>query len=330
MQQLANLRVIRASVERPIDMDRRTVLFNSLDGGEKLTWNAVRKLLGLTSQDVINLQEGGLKHLHFNQVAASLIGTKKKLGPLAPYWAGYDAARREIILNQLAEAESPEALVSWLMENLDLDAVTAGDVEKIRLPDGHLRFCKDVVEALNVEMRSDAIDYAQAVLRAPLLSDADINHSDFRPDDGVGVLPRYNELPVLQRLLGNGTGNPDEPHDKRLGKITNPTVHIALGQFRRVMNILIHEFGKPEEIVLEAARDLNKSPKEKDEIDKLIKANTKRNDRFREELEEEGYLKPGQRVGDRFLKMRLWEELGKNVADRCSPFSGRQIRVRMH
>jgi len=326
LQELANLRVIRDSVEHPIDLDKRTVLFNVLNGGEKLTWTKLRKLLGLTSQDVINLQEGGLKHLHFNKVAANLVvGTKKNPAPLTAHWADYDAPLREDILNQLTQSESPEGLIEWLSQTLGLDAATAEAVEKVRLPDGHLRFCKEVVEELVTEMRSDAIDYSEAVLRAPILSDADISHSDFRPDDGVANLPRYNELSVLQRMLGNGSNNPDDPHDRRFGKITNPTVHIALGQFRRVMNMLIREYGKPAEVVLEAARDLSKSPREKDEIDKLTKSNARRNDRFREELEEAGHLKPGQRVGDRFLKMRLWEELGHNVADRCSPFSGRQI-----
>ncbi|NOX73466.1 MAG: hypothetical protein GXP03_07550, partial [Alphaproteobacteria bacterium] len=325
LQELANLRIIRASVEYPIDLDRRTVLFNTLNGGEKLTWTRVRKLLGLASPDGINLQEGGLKHLHFNQVAAVLLGTKKKPGPLAAEWASYDTLLRESILNNLTQSESPEVLIEWLMQSLGLDAATAAAVEKVRLPERHMRFCKQVIEELVAEMRSDAIDFTEAVLRAPILSDADINHSDFRPEDGVAVLPRYNELPVLRRMLGNGTDNPAGPHDKRLGKITNPTVHIALGQFRRVMNMLIREYGKPTEVVLEAARDLSKSPKEKDEIDKLIKSNARQNDRFRAELEEAGHLQPGQRVGARFLKMRLWEELGRNEADRCSPFSGRQI-----
>lgn len=327
LAELANLRVIRDSVEFPLDQDKRTALFNVLNGGEKLTWSKVRSNLGLPKAVEINLETGGLKHLHFNQAAAGLLGTAKKPGPLAGHWAGYDAATRENILHHLTESESPEALIDWLVENLGLDRATAQATEKIRLPDGHLRFCQEVVTALVTEMRSDSIDYTEAVLRAPILSDADINHSDFRADDGVATLPRYNELPVLQRMLGNGTGAPEDPHDKQFGKITNPTVHIALGQFRSVMNRLIQQYGKPAEVVLEAARDLNKSPKEKDEIDKLIRSNTRRNDRFREELEKEGHLKPGQRVGDRFLRMRLWEELGRTPSERCSPFTGRQISL---
>lgn len=326
LQQLGNLRIIRGGHEHRLDPDKHQVLFDALNGGQKMTWAAVRKTLGLSSDkgpDELNLQTGGLKHLHFNQVAAALLGTKRKPGPLADHWPGYDTATRESVLQKLADAEDPEALIDWLTGTLDLDPETASSVEKVRLPDGHLRFCQKATEAIVGEMRSDVLTYNEAVERAPLLSGIDF--TDSRPDKGVDRLPYYNELPHLQRLLGNGTGNPDEPHDIRLGKITNPTVHIALNQFRRVINMLILEYGHPAQVVLEATRDLGKSPREKEEIDKTIKANEKRNDRFRKDLEEGGYLTPGQRVGDMFLKMRLWEELGRNVADRCSPFTGRQI-----
>ena len=193
------------------------------------------------------------------------------------------------------------------------------------MPDGHLRFCHEAIEALVTEMRSAVITYSEAVERAPLLAAADIHHSDARPEFGVDTLPPYNELPVLQRLLGSGTGHPEDPHDVRLGRIANPTVHIGLNQFRRLINMLITEYGKPQEIVLEAARDLSRSPRKRTQIEKRIKDNERRNDRYRKRLEEEGVIAPGQRVGELFLKMRLWEELGRNEADRCSPFTGRLI-----
>lgn len=326
LQQLGNLRIIRDGVEERLDLDKHRVLFNTLNGGQKLTWTGVRKTLGLSSSkgpDKLNLETGGLKHLHFNQVAAALLGTNRKPGPLAGFWPDYDTATRESVLQKMADAEDPEALIDWLTGTLGLDPKTAYSVEKVRLPDRHLRFCHEATEAMVAEMRGDVITYNEAVDRTPLLSGIDF--TDSRPEKGLNRLPYYNELPHLQRLLGNGTDNPDDPHDIRLGKITNPTVHIALNQFRRVINMLIKEYGHPAQVVLEATRDLGKSPREKEEIDKTIKANERRNDRFRADLEEGGYLKPGQRVGDMFLKMRLWEELGRNVADRCSPFTGNQI-----
>jgi len=325
LQQLGHLRIIREVREFRLDLDKHRVLFDHLYGGQKMTWAQVRKALALNSQDEINLQSGGLKHLHFNEVAAALLGTKKKPGPLVDYWPDYDVATRETILAKLAEAESPEVLIDWMTETLDLSPSIAASVERVRLPDGHLRFCREATEAMVAEMRKDVINYNEAVERAPLL--CGIDFTDSRPDKGVSTLPFYNELPQLQRMLGNGTGNPDDPRDMRLGRITNPTVHIALNQFRRVINMLIAEYGKPAQVVLEATRDLGKSQREKDEIEKTIKANEKRNDRYRQSLEEANLLKPGQRVGDLFLKMRLWEELGRNEADRRSPFTGRPISL---
>ena len=325
LQQLGSLRIIRETREFRLDPDKHGVLFDTLNGGQKLTWSKVRKTLDLTSQGELNLESGGLKHLHYNEVAAALLGTTRKPGPLASHWPGFDTATRESVMAQLASAESPEALVHWLSGTLGIDAEAADAVEKIRMPDGHLRFCRETIEALVAAMRSDVITYSEAVKRAPPLAGADINHSDARPEFGVDTLPSYNSLPVLQRMLGNGTGNPEDPHDGKLGKITNPTVHIGLNQFRRAINMLIAEFGKPDEIVLEAARDLGRSRREKEKVDEQIKANEKRNDRYRKQLEEEGIIAPGQRVGDLFLKMRLWEELGRNEADRCSPFTGRTI-----
>ncbi len=240
LQQLGNLRIIRDGIEERLDGDKHRVLFNTLNGGQKLTWAGVRKTLGLSSSkgpDKLNLETGGLKHLHFNQVAAALLGTQRKPGPLADFWPDYDAITRESVLQKLADAENPEALIDWLTGTLGLDPETASSVEKVRLPDGHLRFCHKATEAMVAEMRDDVITYNEAVERAPLLSGIDF--TDSRPEKGLNRLPYYNELPHLQRLLGNGTDNPDDPHDIRFGKITNPTVHIALNQFRRVINMLI-------------------------------------------------------------------------------------------
>ena len=80
-------------------------------------------------------------------------------------------------------------------------------------------------------------------------------------------------------------------------------------------------------MVIEATRDMTKSARELNEIERTIKQNTKHNDTWREELEREGIVAPGQRMGDRLLRMRLWEELGKTPADRLCPYSGRPISL---
>ncbi len=41
-----------------------------------------------------------------------------------------------------------------------------------------------------------------------------------------------------------------------MGKIANPTVHVALNQIRVVVNAIVKKYGHPHDIVVEVARDL--------------------------------------------------------------------------
>ena len=46
---------------------------------------------------------------------------------------------------------------------------------------------------------------------------------------------------------------------ERFGRIGNPTVHIGLNKIRRVVNEVIDTYGKPDELVIELARDLKQT-----------------------------------------------------------------------
>jgi len=327
LSELANLRKIDEAGEPVLDLTSRNLIARTLLDGQSITWAGLRKTLNLGGGADFNLEKGGLKRLAHNEVSTRMIGSKKKPGPLADQWHDFDNDKKVAILEQIDQIDDPDELMETLQSNFDFSLETAMVLEKIRLPDGHLRFCKKATRAIVAEMRQDNITYDEAVKRAPDLGGAGLDHSDFRPDVAVDVLPPYNRLDVLQRMIGNGTNNPDDPDERRFGKITNPTVHIALGQFHRVMNLLIHEFGKPAEVVLETARDLRKSTDELKNINSEIKKNEARNNRWRQELEEAGLLLPGQRVGDHFLRMRLWEEMGRTATDRCCPYTGHQISL---
>jgi CRISPR-associated endonuclease Csn1 len=325
LSELANLRIVDEAGERALDLTSRNLIAKTLLDGQSITWAGLRRTLNLGSGADFNLEEGGLKKLAHNEISAQMIGSNKKPGPLAEQWRDFDDDRKVAILEKIDKIDDPDELIDALRGDFGFSPETATALEKVRLPDGHLRFCEKATHAIVVEMRQDNITYDEAVNRAPDLGGAGLNHSDFRPDAGVDILPPYNRLEVLQRIIGNGTGNPDDPDERRYGKITNPTVHIALGQFRRVMNMLIQRYGKPAEVVLETARDLRKSTEELKNINSEINKNEARNDRWRQELEEAGLLLPGQRVGDHFLRMRLWEEMGRTATDRCCPYTGKPI-----
>jgi len=339
LQQLNMLKIIDDNgAERSLDLGERNQLAEHLMGGTKLTWatsrKGVRGILQLSADAEINLERGGLKELSYNAVIGRLAGkTQKKAGPLAEIWHKWSEEKKLQLLSILDESTTPEVACERLQNECELDASLAEQVEKISLPDGHLRLGERAVCAILQVFRENVIVYSEAVKQASdrglFGDDAVIHHSDLRDegDQGLTNLPRYNELPALRRMIGTGTENPDDPPDVRYGRITNPTVHVALGQFRRVMNALISRYGKPDQVVIETTRDMAKSARELNEIEREIKKNTSRNDKWRKELEEAGILKPGERVGDRFMRMRLWEELGTSNADRLCPYSGRPISL---
>ena len=331
LQQVNSLRLLEADGERPLSLYARDLIARHLMAGEKLTWKGVRRLLGLSYTVEINLENGGLKELSHNVVAAQFRGTKRKPGPLAADWECMAGAKRLALLQILDESLDTEETVKRLVSEAGLAGNVAGKVEKISLPDGHLKICAHAAHAIVRALREEVIPYSRAVERASengyFGGNAIVHHSDLRGDEVYDRLPPYNRVPALQRMIGNGSGNPDDPDLVRYGRITNPTVHIALGQFRRVMNAMLAEYGRPAEIVIETARDMSKSAAQLNEIDRSIKSNRKRNDKRRNELEQAGLLAPGQRVGDRLLRMRLWEELGTGPADRVCPYSGQPIAL---
>lgn len=341
LSQLGHLRIDFSDGERPLYPEERDRLAEPLLAGRKLTWKGVRKLLDIGAAPSINLKDGGEKALHYNLIPARFEGTKKRPGPFPGGWAKQSADVRASIIERLEptlvpgrrEDEQPrvptdDEVEAFGREELGLDEDRAAALSRVVLPDGHLNVsghaAKLIVEKLRDEVDEDGfvVTYAEATGRAGL------HHSSFKDSEFFDRLPPYNRVEALQRHIGFGTNDPADPPDTRYGKIANPTVHIALNQLRRVVNDLIDRHGKPDEIVLEVARDLKQSPRQKEEASKRIDANRKANDRRRDEMARAGAIQPDERgIRDKLLRMRLWEELGPTP--RCCPYTGETISMSM-
>src|SRR3546814_10268134 len=95
----------------------------------------------------------------------------------------------------------------------------------------------------------------------------------FRTGEILDELPYYGEL--LSREIPPGTLDPDDDDKTRWGRITNHTVHIGLNKLRRLLNAIIRVHGRPDEIVVELARELKLHAKEKADHNKKIGANNR-------------------------------------------------------
>lgn len=106
--------------------------------------------------------------------------------------------------------------------------------------------------------------------------------------------------------------------NKEIQSIKNPVVITALFEIRKLVNEIIEDYGRPDEIKVELARDLKISKSKRNDIRKEQKRLEGENDRVKAELD---YI--GQRPTHvNILKYKLWEE-----CNRTCPYTGKPIEV---
>ncbi|WP_348661598.1 type II CRISPR RNA-guided endonuclease Cas9 [uncultured Olleya sp.] len=91
--------------------------------------------------------------------------------------------------------------------------------------------------------------------------------------------------------------------------LRNPVVEKILNQMVNVVNQIIDEYGKPDEIRIELARDLKKSAKEREETTKFINSATKVNDDIKLLIKKEFGFTPTK---NDLVRYKLWLELKNN------------------
>lgn len=106
-----------------------------------------------------------------------------------------------------------------------------------------------------------------------------------------------------------------------LDDIVNPVVRRAVSQTIKVVNAIIREMGtSPTYINIELARELSKSKKERDEINKKYKLNQAENERLKNEIIDNFKIKPN---GQDIIKLKLWRE-----QDGICPYTGVRIKYK--
>lgn len=92
--------------------------------------------------------------------------------------------------------------------------------------------------------------------------------------------------------------------------LRNPVVEKILNQMINVVNAAIDEYGKPDEIHIELARELKKSAKEREELTKVINSSNKEYEEYKKILESEFGIPHVSR--NDIVRYRLYKELEFN------------------
>lgn len=298
---------------RGLTLAERDALILELRGKREVSFKRLGQRIKLDEGQRFNKASETRTHLAGDVVRAAM-SDKKRFGD---DWAHVDSARQAAIIDRIMEEEDPDALHAYLTGEQDLDDARAEAVAKTSLPEGHGRIGPTATARILEQLKAEVISYSEAVARCGW------HHSDFRTGEVLETLPYYGEL--LTREIPPGTLNPADPPELRWGKITNPTVHIGLRQIEKLVNAIIATHGRPDQIVVELARELKLNEKDKEEHNRRIRRDTAAAVARGETLRREGIPDSG---ANRML-LRMWEELNpREPLDRRCPYCGGQIGMR--
>ena len=245
-------------------------------------------------------------------LTAATLRSSKRFGKRL--WDGLDLERQQEIVERLLESEDHAELVKKLKDEFELDDQHAEAVASAPLPTGTTHLSKVAIERLLLHMHAGLL-YHEAVEKAGLGS-----HSAPHGDGSLDRLPYYGR--VLERdVVGGREDGRNEV--ERFGRISNPTVHITLGQVRQLFNAIVDRYGKPHEVVVELARELKQSRKERERDLMENHKNLERNERLRQVAADADEPNPS---AHQMRKLRLWEEQGP-AGVRICPFTGETLSI---
>jgi CRISPR-associated endonuclease Csn1 len=284
----------------PGDKDKLAGIFEGkqIDGGKKKTnyfgrngaldYQKLRKVLSIGDDVRINL-EANEKNIYPNKTALAF---RKAIGDK---WDNLNEEEQDRLTEELFRIENEDVLKRRLKGHWQkLYNFTDEEIERLsgvwhQLEDGYSRLSlKAIRKVLPLMMEGKRYDEAVTAV-----------YGDHRKQFGSEEFQQLS-LP---------------PKDLR-----NPIVYKALCETRKVVNAILREYGKPDEIRIEMARDLKLTKKQKEAAMRQANLNKKANEAA-EAFFKEHFGRDKESVsGTDKLKYRLWRESG----ERC-PYTGNQI-----
>lgn len=238
LQTVNNLQVIPpGEPARPLTSGDRRKIVDALEFKRELTFKAVRKLLGLTGEYAFNLESGGEKKLRGNRTSADFHGA------LGERWFAMSADERDRLVEYVHAFQDPGKLARAADGKWGLGGEAAEGLAKISLEPEYLNLSRPAIKKF-LPLLEAGLTYGEA--RRKLYPEA------FGAGDPVPLLPPVNGA---------------------LPEIRNPAVMRSLTELRKVVNAVIREYGRPEAIRVELARELKRSKKQRERISEANRRN---------------------------------------------------------
>lgn len=317
LQKINDLRVYDENVyeNRELTPDEKAVLKAELQNKKEMSFDKVRNLL---KKNFTNAKYGKFSH---ESIDDKIVGNKTNAlmaskDILGDKWNNFSDDEKFNIIDLLLSDDSNDELKEKFKMNFgltDIEISNLLDKAIYKLDTGYLRYGKKAVQKLNNIMDKENIGLYSAIQQSGFMEE--------ESNDVSNYLEYYGKI-LQDSVIDPQLDNPKNDEEK-YGKISNPTVHIALNQLRKLINELIQLYGKPEQIVIELARDLKNSKAKKARYIKIGKENQKINDDVRKKIEE-FKVKNDKNTRD---KVKLWIELGNDELSRKCVYTGKTISL---
>lgn len=314
---------------RPLTREERDTITHALDNKKPtktlasmaMKLAALGKEVKLAPRERFTLETANRDAIACDPVRSSLRHPDR----FGPNWSTLDAEAQWQVIRRIRAVQSDTdfaALVEWLEATHGLDHAHAVATANAPLPEGYGRLGPTATRRILAALESDVLTYSEAVAACGW------HHSDHRTGEVLDQLPYYGKILERHVIPGSFDRNRHDPATQAAeyyGRITNPTVHIGLNQLRRLVNLIVTVYGKPDQIVVELARELKQSEKQKAEINRKNRDNRAAAERRSAQLVELGQPDTG---ANRML-LRLYEDLGPAIGPRQCPYTGKPISVEM-
>ena len=269
---------------RKLDADERAKLADALRPKKKLAFDEIRTVLGFHGSQTFNLEERSKR----NYLAGNAVEAALRNRELRAWYEELPKAQREAVYDALTDVDDPEEMHRIAAGEWGLTDKQADRILKTSLPKGHFRVSLKAIRNIIPHLRSGHI-YSEAKELAGYADDREVEMQDSLP-----------------------------PVDEAVRHLTNPLVHRALSETRRVVNAIIRAYGKPQDVVIELARDIKNSRQRRRDIFFDNRKHNQENEEARRRLIEEFAIVGPSR--DDVIRYKLWEE-----CNRTCVYTGRPI-----
>jgi CRISPR-associated endonuclease Csn1 len=269
--------------ERSLTPEERDILLGLLENKGDLAFKKAYKELHLPEWHRFNFDAGGEDKFVGNRTA------KKLLDIFGTKWADFSDVEKDQVVQDVLTIEKEDDLKRRGRDDYGLDDEAAEKFSRIELEPGYCRLSRQALAKL-LPLMEQRTAYATAVKQV------------------------YGERPKPEPVLEL------PPLDEAVPSLRNPAVHRALTEVRKVVNSVIREYGKPEVVRIELARDLKKPRKDREAIWKKNRANEKARGAAAERMAKEAGIREPRR--NDILKVLLAEECNWEC-----PYTGRSISI---